>query len=62
MSKNIEKAIEYFKKAHKVGNCMSSYHLYLIYGKEETFKDVKLAYYYLEKAITSGVTAFDEYS
>lgn len=60
--KNVEKAVEHLKKSAKAGNCYSQFKLFLIYSQEETLKDVKLAYKYLQKAMLNGFTAFDDFS
>ncbi len=59
VSKNVEKAVENLTKSSIAGNGQSCYQLFLIYSQEEGFKDVKKAYYYLEKGILNGVSNFD---
>ncbi len=51
VSKNIDKAIDFLTRSAKLGNGQSNYQLFIIYSVEESHKDVKKAYAYLEKAI-----------
>lgn len=60
VSKNVDKAIEYLSRSAKEGNGQSQFQLYLIHKDEEGYKDVKKAYYFLEKAILNGVSNFDQ--
>ena len=60
VSKNTAKAVEYLTKSARAGNGQSCYQLFLIFSDEEGFKDVKKAYYYLEKGILNGVSNFDQ--
>ena len=60
VAKNVDKAIDMLVKASKTGNGQSSYQLYEIYLNDESHKDVKKAYYYLEKALLRGVSLFDK--
>lgn len=60
VQENKEKSLEYLTKASKMGNCLSSYQLASFYATEESIKDVKKAYYYLEKAVLNGMSQFDD--
>ena len=53
-------AEDHLKRAAKMGNAQSDYQLYLLYSKVEEKKDVVKAYKHLFKAVSMGVTFFDE--
>mmetsp|Transcript_5537 Transcript_5537/g.8699 ORF Transcript_5537/g.8699 Transcript_5537/m.8699 type:complete len:296 (+) Transcript_5537:118-1005(+) len=62
VTQNLDKAIEFLKKAAAGGNGQSLYQLYLIFSgvKAESKKDIPTAYNYLMEAIKVGVTYFEE--
>lgn len=60
VNQNFDKAEESLLRAAKLGNAQSNYQLYLLYSKTEGKKDVVKAYKHLLKAISMGVTFFDE--
>jgi hypothetical protein len=60
VGRNLEKAIEMLKKAAKMGNAQSNFQLFLLFSREEEKKDPRIAYKHLIKAVTMGVTFFDE--
>ena len=60
VTKNVDKAIQLLTEASKAGNGQSSYQLFIIYSKVEGKKDVVQAYKCLNRAVTRGVTYFDE--
>ena len=58
--KNLDKAIKLLTEAAKMGNGQSHFQLFLLYSQVEEKKDVVLAYKHLNKAVTRGVTFFDQ--
>ena len=58
--KNLDKAIGLLTEAAKMGNGQSHFQLFLLYSQVEEKKDVVLAYKHLNKAVTRGVTFFDQ--
>jgi TPR repeat protein len=60
VSKNLDKAVEMLKRAAKLGNAQSDFQLFLLYSREEEKKNAALAYKHLARAVSMGVTFFDQ--
>ena len=61
VAKNLDKAEEMLLRAAKMGNGQSNFQLFALYsGSDESKRDVVKAYRQLTKAVTRGVTYFDQ--
>ena len=61
VAKNLDKAEEMLLRAAKMGNGQSNFQLFALYsGSDERKRDVVKAYRQLTKAVTRGVTYFDQ--
>ena len=60
VARNISKAELMLQKAAKMGNGQSNFQLFQLYSQVEEKKDVEKAYVQLIKAVTRGVTFFDQ--
>lgn len=60
VAQDLNKSEQFLIKAQKVGNAQSAFQLYLLYSSMEGKKDIAKAYRYLNKAMTLGVTNFEQ--
>ena len=60
VAQDLNKSEQFLLKAQKVGNAQSAFQLYLLYSSMEGKKDIAKAYRYLNKAMTLGVTNFEQ--
>ena len=58
--KNLEKAETLLQRAAKMGNGQSNFQLFMLYSTCDEKKDIVKAYRQLTKAVTLGVTYFDQ--
>lgn len=60
--RNLDKAVKFLNEAAKAGNAQSNFQLFLIHSTVPEKEDTVLAYNHLWKAVSRGITFFDQLS